>query len=122
MKIEQVFIGLSDTTTPPELSAANEDPLELPVGPVTRTRAKRFKDATTALVDRVWGETVAGLLESSWTSKPSKPCILLQAQISSTSTQLSSTSSFQLISLLHLLCWNKLFKLLLVLLVICFNN
>ncbi|XP_040966549.1 uncharacterized protein, partial [Gossypium hirsutum] len=60
--------GLSvDTTTPLELSAANEDPLELPVGPITRARAKRFKDATTALVDRVWGEIVAGLLESSWT-------------------------------------------------------
>ncbi|KAK5802805.1 hypothetical protein PVK06_030428 [Gossypium arboreum] len=77
-----VIFLIPDTTTPPELLAANEDPLELPVGPITRARAKRFKDATIALVDRVWGETVAGLLESSWTSKPSKPCILLQAQIS----------------------------------------
>ncbi|KAG8482833.1 hypothetical protein CXB51_024109 [Gossypium anomalum] len=76
----------NDTTILPELSAANEDPLELHVGPITRARAKRFKDATTTLVDRVWGETVAGLFESSWTSKPIKPCILLQAQLSSSST------------------------------------
>ncbi|KAG8485858.1 hypothetical protein CXB51_019213 [Gossypium anomalum] len=76
----------NDTTILPELSAANEDPLELPVRPITRARAKRFKDATTTLVDRVWGETVAGLFESSWTSKPIKPCILLKAQISSSST------------------------------------
>ncbi|XP_040938023.1 uncharacterized protein [Gossypium hirsutum] len=34
----------NDTTTPPELSAANEDPLKLPVGPITRARAKRFED------------------------------------------------------------------------------
>ncbi|KAK5785500.1 hypothetical protein PVK06_040091 [Gossypium arboreum] len=81
--VAPVGVVVADTTTPPELSTANEDPLELPVGLITRARAKRFKDATTTLVDRVWGETVAGLLESSWTSKPSKPCILLQAQISS---------------------------------------
>ncbi|KAG8481073.1 hypothetical protein CXB51_025807 [Gossypium anomalum] len=76
----------NDTTILPELLAASEDPLELPVGSITRARAKRFKDATTTLVDRVWGETIAGLFESSWTSKPIKPCILLQAQISSSST------------------------------------
>ncbi|XP_017637300.2 uncharacterized protein LOC108479297 [Gossypium arboreum] len=56
----------NDTTTPPELPAANVDPFELPVGLITRAREKRFKDATIALVNRVWGETVAGLIESSW--------------------------------------------------------
>ncbi|KAK5770644.1 hypothetical protein PVK06_046797 [Gossypium arboreum] len=69
-----------DTAKSQELPRAIMDPLELPLGPITRAWSKRLKDATTSLVDRVWGKTVAGLLESSWTSKPSKPCNLLQAQ------------------------------------------
>ncbi|KAK5771843.1 hypothetical protein PVK06_048094 [Gossypium arboreum] len=36
--------------------------------PETHSRDKRFKDAVAALVGRVWGETVAGLIERSWTS------------------------------------------------------
>ncbi|KAH1064868.1 hypothetical protein J1N35_029855 [Gossypium stocksii] len=63
-----------------ELSRADNDPLELPLGPITRARAKRFKDATLALVDRVWGKIIANFIENSWTSKPSKQCMFLQAQ------------------------------------------
>ncbi|KAK5785477.1 hypothetical protein PVK06_040068 [Gossypium arboreum] len=64
------------------------DPLELPLGLITQARAKRFKDATTTLVNKVWGENIAGLLESSWTSKPSKPCTLLGTTISKLMVQL----------------------------------
>ncbi|XP_040948647.1 uncharacterized protein [Gossypium hirsutum] len=71
--------GGNDAIEPHELSSANDVSLELPKGPITRARAKKFKDAISALVDRVWGESVAGLFESSWTNKMSKSCTLLKA-------------------------------------------
>ncbi|MBA0858191.1 hypothetical protein Goshw_022673 [Gossypium schwendimanii] len=69
----------SDAIETHELSSTNDTLFELPKGPITRARAKKFKDAISTLVDRVWGESVAGLLERSWTSNMSKPYILLQA-------------------------------------------
>ncbi|KAH1122594.1 hypothetical protein J1N35_005754 [Gossypium stocksii] len=57
------------------------EPMELPTGPITRARAKKFKEAVAALIDRVWGETVARFIERSWTSNPSMPCNLLQAHL-----------------------------------------
>ncbi|XP_040942305.1 uncharacterized protein [Gossypium hirsutum] len=71
--------GGNDAIEPHELSSANDVSLKLPKGPITRARAKKFKDTISALVDRVWGESVASLLENSWTSKMSKSCTLLQA-------------------------------------------
>ncbi|XP_012439912.1 uncharacterized protein LOC105765390 [Gossypium raimondii] len=71
--------GGNDEIETQELLSANEPSLELPKRPITRARAKKLKDAILALVDWVWGESLAGLLESSWTSKTSNPCTLFQA-------------------------------------------
>ncbi|KAH1046770.1 hypothetical protein J1N35_037554 [Gossypium stocksii] len=92
--------------TPPELPAANVDPLELLVGGITQPQAKKFNDAILALVDRAWAESITSLLESSWTSSMSHPCNLFQAHPARTQlNQLGSSSStlhpaqFQLMSL-----------------------
>ncbi|XP_016700284.1 uncharacterized protein [Gossypium hirsutum] len=71
--------GGNDATETQELSSANDTSIDLTKGPNTRARAKKFKDAISALINRVWGESVAGLIENSWTSKMSKSCTLLQA-------------------------------------------
>lgn len=44
-----------DTATPRVTSSSSKEPLELPQGPITQARAKRFKEAISALVDQVWG-------------------------------------------------------------------
>ncbi|KAH1115395.1 hypothetical protein J1N35_008773 [Gossypium stocksii] len=95
-----------DTATPQESSVANMDPLELLVGPITRARAKRFKEAISALVDQVWAESITSLLESLWISTSSYPCNLFQAhpahiqfhKLDSSSTSSHSTQ-LQLMSL-----------------------
>ncbi|KAH1114330.1 hypothetical protein J1N35_007708 [Gossypium stocksii] len=56
-------------------------PMELPTGPITRARAKKFKEAVAALIDRVWGETVVGFIERSWANNLSAPCNFLQAHL-----------------------------------------
>ncbi|KAH1082790.1 hypothetical protein J1N35_022551 [Gossypium stocksii] len=57
------------------------DPIELPMRPITRARAKRFKEAISGLIDQVWGETVAGLIDRAWACTPCIPCNLLQAKL-----------------------------------------
>ncbi|KAA3487694.1 Transposon Ty3-I Gag-Pol polyprotein [Gossypium australe] len=32
------------------------EPIELPLGPITRARAKKFKEAISCYIDRIWGE------------------------------------------------------------------
>ncbi|KAK5839649.1 hypothetical protein PVK06_008470 [Gossypium arboreum] len=94
-------VTATHVATPSELPAASVDPLEFPVGPITRARAKRFKDAISALVDRAWAESITSLIESSWTSSPSHPRNLFLArpthnQLSKFSFSLTSSHLAQL--------------------------
>ncbi|KAK5785596.1 hypothetical protein PVK06_040197 [Gossypium arboreum] len=43
-------------------------PIELPLRTITRTRAKKFKEAIASYLDRIWGETITGHIDHSWTS------------------------------------------------------
>ncbi|KAA3480577.1 Transposon Ty3-I Gag-Pol polyprotein [Gossypium australe] len=47
-----------DTITPQSAPSSSKDPLELPQGPITRARAKLFKEAISALVNQVCCETI----------------------------------------------------------------
>ncbi|MBA0682268.1 hypothetical protein Goari_023999, partial [Gossypium aridum] len=61
-KVENVSIDGGDDTNPPKDSAdSNQDSIELPIGPITRARAKCFKESISTLVDQVWEETTKGL-------------------------------------------------------------
>ncbi|KAH1040032.1 hypothetical protein J1N35_041775 [Gossypium stocksii] len=71
----------SDKITPRSTPSSSKDPLELPQGPITQARAKLFKEAISALVNQVWGETMAGHIERAWTSSMKLPCNLLQAEL-----------------------------------------
>ena len=74
-----------DTATLQVQPSSSKEPLELPQGPITRSRAKQFKEAVSALVDQVWGETLVGRIDEAWTNSMSLPCTLLRAELSSTS-------------------------------------
>ncbi|KAK5845798.1 hypothetical protein PVK06_002024 [Gossypium arboreum] len=50
------------------------DPIELPLGPITRSRAKKFREALLSYIDRAWIEEVAGLIDYSWSSTTCVPC------------------------------------------------
>ena len=79
------FIPGADTATLQVQPSSSKEPLELPQGPITRSRAKQFKEAISALVDQVWGETLVGRIDEAWTNSMSLPCTLLRAELSSTS-------------------------------------
>ncbi|KAK5835869.1 hypothetical protein PVK06_011583 [Gossypium arboreum] len=51
------------------------------MGPITRARAKRFKEAILSLIDQVWGEPIAGLIDRAGACTPCVPCKLLQAKL-----------------------------------------
>ncbi|KAH1046907.1 hypothetical protein J1N35_037691, partial [Gossypium stocksii] len=57
------------------------DPIELPMGPITRARANKFKKAILSLIDQVWGETVARFIDRVWACTPCVPYNLLQAKL-----------------------------------------
>ncbi|KAH1039280.1 hypothetical protein J1N35_041023 [Gossypium stocksii] len=57
------------------------EPIELPMGLITRARAKRFKEDIVGLIDQILGEFVAGLIDQSWTCTLFMPCNLLQAKL-----------------------------------------
>ncbi|KAA3473497.1 succinate dehydrogenase [ubiquinone] flavoprotein subunit, mitochondrial-like [Gossypium australe] len=59
---------------------ATADPIELPQGPITWSRAKKFQDAIASHIDRAWGGEVAGLIKQAWSSTPCVPYSLLQAE------------------------------------------
>ncbi len=65
--------GGDDTAT-----AKDNKPLVLPTGPITRARAKRFKEGISAFINGIWCNIVAGQLEI---NEPSKPCNILQVQL-----------------------------------------
>ena len=37
--------------------ASTKDPLQVPVGPITRARAKKFKDALNGLIQGLWADS-----------------------------------------------------------------
>ncbi|KAK5811507.1 hypothetical protein PVK06_026845 [Gossypium arboreum] len=37
-----------------KLPVSREDPIEIPIGPMTRARAKKLKDAMVGLIQQVW--------------------------------------------------------------------
>ncbi|PPR83111.1 hypothetical protein GOBAR_AA37602 [Gossypium barbadense] len=43
--------------TPLVTPSSSKDPLELLQGPITRARAKQFKETISALINQVWGAT-----------------------------------------------------------------
>ncbi|PPS05633.1 hypothetical protein GOBAR_AA15016 [Gossypium barbadense] len=61
--------------------SANKEPLKLPLGLISRARAKSFKEAILALVDQIWGETVVGHIDRPWTSQLGVPCNLLHQNL-----------------------------------------
>ncbi|KAA3473484.1 Transposon Ty3-I Gag-Pol polyprotein [Gossypium australe] len=68
--------GEDDTGTPYQEASSNRDPMVLPQGPITRARAKQFKDAVGALVQQVWDDTKTGSNSTSTAC-----CVVLQAHI-----------------------------------------
>ncbi|KAH1073198.1 hypothetical protein J1N35_025526 [Gossypium stocksii] len=52
----------------PIKTACNQ--IELPMGPITRARANRFKEAISGLIDQVWGEVVARFIDRAWACTP----------------------------------------------------
>ena len=46
------------------------DPIQVPIGPITRARAKRFKETLNVLIQHIWAE------ESSWRSKGNAKIVL----------------------------------------------
>ncbi|KAH1091242.1 hypothetical protein J1N35_018499 [Gossypium stocksii] len=53
-------------------------PMELPLGPITRARAKRFQEAVASYIARVW---VEGMAEHQVASSNSSMCAILQADL-----------------------------------------
>ncbi|KAK5845974.1 hypothetical protein PVK06_002235 [Gossypium arboreum] len=65
--------------------------MELPSGPITRARAKRFQEAITSYIARVWMEGMAKHQDS---SSSSSLCNVLQADLArARSRELNSTLS-----------------------------
>jgi len=85
--MDRIYGGTYDAAAPQVLPSSSKEPLELPQGPITRSRAKQFKEAVSALVDQVWGETLVGRIEEAWTNPMSFPCTLLRAELNSISAQ-----------------------------------
>ena len=82
--------GEDDTATLQVQPSSSKEPLELPQGPITRSRAKQFKEAVSALVDQVWGKTLVGRIDEAWTNSMSLPCTLIRAELTSISSSMSS--------------------------------
>ncbi|KAA3461633.1 ABC transporter G family member 33-like [Gossypium australe] len=48
---------ICDTSSPTKpMTDINYDPMKLPNGPITRSRAKQFKDAAMVLVAQIWND------------------------------------------------------------------
>ncbi|KAH1056325.1 hypothetical protein J1N35_034390 [Gossypium stocksii] len=54
--------------------------IEMPQGPMTQSRAKKFQDALTNYVDRAWGEQIVESNSRAWTSQIGVTCNLLQVE------------------------------------------
>ena len=87
MRANRFEEGEDDTATLQVQPSSSKEPLELPQGPITRSRAKQFKEAVSALVDQVWGETLVGRIDEAWTNSMSLPCTLIRAELTSISAQ-----------------------------------
>ncbi|KAH1122107.1 hypothetical protein J1N35_005267, partial [Gossypium stocksii] len=55
--------------------------MELPQGPVTRAQAKAFKDSISALVARIWDDSLPEHIKEACSNSLCSPCIFLQAQL-----------------------------------------
>ncbi|KAH1107914.1 hypothetical protein J1N35_011682, partial [Gossypium stocksii] len=53
------FFGSNATMT----RAIVAEPIKLPIGPITRAQAKKFKEVISCIIDRIWGEAVAGFID-----------------------------------------------------------
>ncbi|KAH1046695.1 hypothetical protein J1N35_037479 [Gossypium stocksii] len=91
----------TDASTSQSSPSSNKDLTELPQGPITRARAKLFKEAISALVTRISDETMTRHNEKSQISSTRTPCNLLQVDLSFLSAPRASLSSTQLV-LAHL--------------------
>ncbi|KAH1114319.1 hypothetical protein J1N35_007697 [Gossypium stocksii] len=63
----------ADVIMTKDLTKAAAKPIELPMGPIIHALAKRFKESISGLIDRIWGEGVARLIDQSWTSTSCVP-------------------------------------------------
>ncbi|XP_016730709.2 uncharacterized protein [Gossypium hirsutum] len=78
--------GHTDVLTPYGSASSSEDSMVLPQGPVTRARAKKFKESITAFVAQLWIEMPLGRFEKADSSSLNSPCIYLQVQLNSSSS------------------------------------
>ncbi|KAK5811807.1 hypothetical protein PVK06_027180 [Gossypium arboreum] len=82
-----------DTITASYKSSPSRDSVVLPQGPITRARAKQFKEAVIALVQQMWDDVNARPTELTG-SIFGNPCrTLLQVQFSSPSSLSAQASS-----------------------------
>ncbi|XP_016675348.1 uncharacterized protein [Gossypium hirsutum] len=92
-----------DVCTPRAPSSANQDPIELPKGSMTRARTKRLQEALTALLTRIWDETKPLDVGEAMDISLKTQCTLLQADFSSSPAppalqlQLAHLSLFELV-------------------------
>ncbi|KAG8489261.1 hypothetical protein CXB51_017317 [Gossypium anomalum] len=88
--------GGNDAIAPHGSASSSKDSLVLPQGPITRARAKKFKESITAFVAQTWNKTLLGHSEEVDSSSLNSPCNYLQVQLSSSSSlpvpQLRSSS------------------------------
>ena len=53
-----VFLAITRCTFVDEnRKASTKDPLQVPVGPITRARAKKFKEALNGLIQGLWADS-----------------------------------------------------------------
>ena len=69
--------GGNDATLAREITTES---IELPRGPITRSRAKRFRNAIASYVERAWEEGVAGFDSRASNRSKGVTCNLLQAE------------------------------------------
>ena len=51
--VQKCAQGVADVSLPTNQMENEQEAIKLPIGPITRARAKRFKDAILAMVERV---------------------------------------------------------------------
>ena len=91
-----MWILEADVTTPQAPSSPRLDSLELPKGPMTRARSKRFHEVVSALLFKFWKENQLVEDEEARSNSLKKPCTLVQANFSSILAFLARFNSDQL--------------------------
>ncbi|KAK5819556.1 hypothetical protein PVK06_024565 [Gossypium arboreum] len=75
-----------DASMPHATASLSKDSMVLPQGPVTRARAKVYKESIAAFVAQLWDETLLGRSEKAYPSSMNLPYNCLQVQFSSPSS------------------------------------